>query len=228
MSKKSHLLCVDDDVKIIELLNIYLEAKGFEVTTCPSASEASELTSLFLYDLIILDIMMPNVSGIDFLRDFRIKDKNTPVLMLTANNQITKKGDSYDSGCDDYLIKPFEPDELLMRIKKLLNPRLNKNKVNKVAYFGEYIFDDATKVLKNKDNVINLTSTETTIIEFLVKNINIEVSREEIAKTLGENINLRSIDVTITRLRKKLIASNNDSILRTIRGKGYMLVSEYE
>ena len=228
MSKKSHLLCVDDDVKIIELLNIYLEAKGFEVTTCPSASEASELTSLFLYDLIILDIMMPNVSGIDFLRDFRIKDKNTPVLMLTANSQITKKGDSYDSGCDDYLIKPFEPDELLMRIKKLLNPRLNKNKVNKVAYFGEYIFDATTKVLKNKDNVINLTSTEITIIEFLVKNINIEVSREEIAKTLGENINLRSIDVTITRLRKKLIASNNDSILRTIRGKGYMLVSEYE
>jgi len=228
MSKKSHLLCVDDDVKIIELLNIYLEAKGFEVTTCPSASEASELTSLFLYDLIILDIMMPNVSGIDFLRDFRIKDKNTPVLMLTANSQITKKGDSYDSGCDDYLIKPFEPDELLMRIKKLLNPRLNKNKVNKVAYFGEYIFDAVTKVLKNKDNVINLTSTEITIIEFLVKNINIEVSREEIAKTLGENINLRSIDVTITRLRKKLITSNNDSILRTIRGKGYMLVSEYE
>lgn len=228
MSKKSHLLCVDDDVKIIELLNIYLEAKGFEVTTCPSASEASELTSLFLYDLIILDIMMPNVSGIDFLRDFRIKDKNTPVLMLTANSQITKKGDSYDSGCDDYLIKPFEPDELLMRIKKLLNPRLNKNKVNKVAYFGEYIFDTATKVLKNKDNVINLTSTEITIIEFLVKNINVEVSREEIAQTLGENINLRSIDVTITRLRKKLIATNNDSILRTIRGKGYMLVSEYE
>ena len=228
MSKKSHLLCVDDDVKIIELLNIYLEAKGFEVTTCPNASEASELTSLFLYDLIILDIMMPNVSGIDFLRDFRKKDKNTPVLMLTANSQITKKGASYDSGCDDYLIKPFEPDELLMRIKKLLNPRLNKNKVNKVAYFGEYIFDAVTKVLKNKDNVINLTSTEINIIEFLVKNINIEVSREEIAKTLGENINLRSIDVTITRLRKKLIASNNDSILRTIRGKGYMLVSEYE
>ena len=131
MSKKSHLLCVDDDVKIIELLDIYLKGKGFNVTTCSCASEASDLTDFFLYDLIILDIMMPNVSGIDFLRDFRIKDKNTPVLMLTANSQITKKGDSYDSGCDDYLIKPFEPDELLMRIKKLLNPRLNKNKINK-------------------------------------------------------------------------------------------------
>lgn len=228
MSKKSHLLCVDDDVKIIELLNIYLKGKGFEVTTCLSAGEASELTSFFLYDLIILDIMMPSVSGLDFLRNFRIKDKNTPVLMLTANSQITKKGDSYTSGCDDYLIKPFEPDELLMRIKKLLNPRLNKNKVNKVAYFGEYIFDAGRKVLKNKDNVINLTSTEINIIEFLVKNINREISREEIAKTLGDNINLRSIDVTITRLRKKLITSNNKSILRTIRGKGYMLVSEYE
>ena len=228
MSKKSHLLCVDDDVKIIELLDIYLKGKGFNVTTCFCASDASDLTDLFLYDLIILDIMMPNVSGIDFLRDFRMKDKNTPVLMLTANNQITKKGDSYDSGCDDYLIKPFEPDELLMRIKKLLNPRLNKNKINKQSYFGEYIFDAATKVLKNNDNIINLTSTEITIIEFLVKNVNKEISREQIAKTLGENINLRSIDVTITRLRKKLITSNNDSILRTIRGKGYMLVSEYE
>ena len=228
MSKKSHLLCVDDDVKIIELLDIYLKGKGFNVTTCTCANEASDLTDFFLYDLIILDIMMPNVSGIDFLRDFRIKDKNTPVLMLTANSQITKKGDSYDSGCDDYLIKPFEPDELLMRIKKLLNPRLNKNKINKLSYFGEYIFDTATKVLKNNDNVINLTSTEITIIEFLVKNMNKEISREQIAKTLGENINLRSVDVTITRLRKKLITSNNDSILRTIRGKGYMLVSEYE
>ena len=228
MSKKSHLLCVDDDVKIIELLDIYLKDKGFNVTTCTCASEASDLTDFFLYDLIILDIMMPDVSGIDFLRDFRIKDKNTPILMLTANSQITKKGDSYDSGCDDYLIKPFEPDELLMRIKKLLNPRLNKNKINKLSYFGEYIFDAATKVLKNNDNIINLTSTEITIIEFLVKNVNKEISREQIAKTLGENINLRSIDVTITRLRKKLITSNNDSILRTIRGKGYMLVSEYE
>ena len=220
MSKKSHLLCVDDDVKIIELLDIYLKGKGFDVTTCSCASEASELTDFFLYDLIVLDIMMPKVSGIDFLRDFRIKDKNTPVLMLTANSQITEKSDSYDSGCDDYLIKPFEPDELLMRIKKLLNPRLNKNKINKQSYFGEFIFDAA--------NVINLTSTEITIIEFLVKNVNKEISREEIAKTLGEKINLRSIDVTITRLRKKLITSNNDSILRTIRGKGYMLVSEYE
>ena len=228
MSKKSHLLCVDDDVKIIELLDIYLKGKGFNVTTCFCASEASDLTDLFLYDLIILDIMMPNVSGIDFLRDFRIKDKNTPVLMLTANSQITQKGDSYDSGCDDYLIKPFEPDELLMRIKKLLNPRLNRNKTNKPSYFGEYIFDAAKKVLKNNDKIINLTSTEISIIEFLVKNVNKEISREQIAEILGENINLRSIDVTITRLRKKLITSNNDSILRTIRGKGYMLVSEYE
>ena len=228
MSKKSHLLCVDDDVKIIELLDIYLKGKGFNVTTCTCANEASDLTDFFLYDLIILDIMMPNVSGIDFLRDFRIKDKNTPVLMLTANSQITQKGDSYDSGCDDYLIKPFEPDELLMRIKKLLNPRLNRNKTNKPSYFGEYIFDAATKVLKNNDKIINLTSTEISIIEFLVKNVNKEISREQIAEILGENINLRSIDVTITRLRKKLITSNNDSILRTIRGKGYMLVSEYE
>ena len=130
--------------------------------------------------------------------------------------------------CDDYLIKPFEPEELLMRIQKLLNPRLNKNKISKVSYFGDYQFDDATKTLKLNNINISLTSSELTIIEYFVKNINKEVDREEISKILGDRNNLRSIDVTITRLRKKLTTSDNNSVLRTIRGKGYKLVGEYE
>lgn len=228
MSNQSHLLCVDDDKEIIELLKIYLKGKGFEVTTASCANEAMELTSFFIFDLIILDIMMPKQSGIEFLKYLRDKDSSTPVLMLTANSQIDKKGDSFKSGCDDYLVKPFEPDELLMRINKLLNPRFNKNKLNKISYFGDFMFDTTTKLLNSNGTSIGLTSSETNIMELLVKNINREISREEIAKLLGEHMNLRSIDVTITRLRKKLIASNNESVLRTVRGKGYMLISEYE
>ena len=228
MINEPHLLCVDDDDKIRELLKIYLKGKGFKVTTASDAHEATNLVSYFLFDLIVLDIMMPKKNGIEFLKFLRNKDNNTPVLMLTANSQIEKKGDSFNSGCDDYLIKPFEPEELLMRIQRLLNPRLNKNKPNKVSYFGDCQFDNASKTLMINNIRISLTSSELSIIEYFVENLNKEIEREEISKILGDKINLRSIDVIITRLRKKLTTSNNNSVLRTIRGKGYMLVSEYE
>ena len=228
MINEPHLLCVDDDDKIRELLKIYLKSKEFSVTTASDAIEATNFIDYFLFDLIVLDIMMPKKNGIEFLKYLRSVDINTPVLMLTANSQIEKKGDSFKNGCDDYLIKPFEPEELLMRIQKLLNPRLNKNKISKVSYFGDYQFDDATKTLKLNNINISLTSSELTIIAYLVKNINKEVDREEMSKILGDRNNLRSIDVTITRLRKKLTTSDNNSVLRTIRGKGYKLVGEYE
>ena len=141
---------------------------------------------------------------------------------------MKKKELSFQSGCDDYLVKPFEPKELLLRINKLLNPRFNRNVSNNKSYFGEFEFDYGTRLLKKNDVNINLTNSELIIIEFLSKNLNKEISREKIANLLGEGMNLRSIDVTITRLRKKIISDKNNSFLRTIRGKGYMLVSEYE
>ncbi len=228
MKNLPHLLCVDDDNKIRELLEIYLTNKNFRVSVARDSFEAEKLTSFFLFDLIILDIMMPKKSGIEFLDNFRKFDINTPVLMLTADNQLEKKTSSYSNGCDDYLVKPFEPTELLLRISKLLNPRFNKNIIGKKRYFGEFEFDLNSKLLsKNKVNV-NLTTSETLIIEYLSKNLNKEVSREQISNLLGDGMNLRSVDVTITRLRKKLISDKNNSFLRTIRGKGYMLVSEYD
>ncbi len=228
MKNLPHLLCVDDDNKIRELLEIYLTTRNFRVSVARDSFEAEKLTSFFLFDLIILDIMMPQKSGIEFLDTFRKFDINTPVLMLTADSQLEKKTHSYSNGCDDYLVKPFEPTELLLRISKLLNPRFNKNITGKKRYFGEFEFDSNTKLLsKNKVNVA-LTTSETIIIEYLSKNLNKEVSREQISDLLGEGINLRSVDVTITRLRKKLISDKNNSFLRTIRGKGYMLISEYD
>ncbi len=228
MKNLSHLLCIDDDNKIRELLEIYLSSNNFRVSVAKDSFEAEKLTNFFLFDLVILDIMMPNKDGIQFLNHFRTLDFNTPVLMLTADNQIERKKASYSNGCDDYLVKPFEPSELLLRIKKLLNPRFNKNISSKRVFFGNFEFDLKLKVLFKNNISISLTSTETLIIEYLTQNLNKEISREEISNLLGDGINLRSVDVTITRLRKKLISDHDHSFLRTIRGKGYMLVSEYD
>jgi len=228
MKNLPHLLCIDDDNKIRELLEIYLSNNNFRVSVAKDSFEAEKLTKFFLFDLVILDIMMPNKDGIQFLNYFRTLDFNTPVLMLTADNQIEKKKASYSNGCDDYLVKPFEPSELLLRIKKLLNPRFNKNISSKRIYFGDFEFDLKLKVLSKNNISISLTSKETLIIEYLTQNLNKEISREEISNLLGDAINPRSVDVTITRLRKKLISDHDHSFLRTIRGKGYMLVSEYD
>ena len=228
MKNLPHLLCIDDDNKIRELLEIYLSNNNFRVSVAKDSFEAEKLTNFFLFDLVILDIMMPNKDGIQFLNHFRTLDFNTPVLMLTADNQIEKKKASYSNGCDDYLVKPFEPSELLLRIKKLLNPRFNKNISSKKVYFGDFEFDLKLKVLSKNNISISLTSTETLIIEYLTQNLNKEISREEISNLLEDGINLRSVDVTITRLRKKLISDHGHACLRTIRGKGYMLVSEYD
>ena len=228
MKNLPHLLCIDDDNKIRELLEIYLSSNNFRVSVAKDSFEAEKLTNFFLFDLVILDIMMPNKDGIQFLNHFRTIDLNTPVLMLTADNQIEKKKASYSNGCDDYLVKPFEPSELLLRIKKLLNPRFNKNISSKKVYFGDFEFDLKLKVLSKNNISISLTSKETLIIEYLTQNLNKEISREEISNLLGDAINPRSVDVTITRLRKKLISDHDHSFLRTIRGKGYMLVSEYD
>ncbi len=228
MKNLPHLLCIDDDNKIRELLEIYLSSNNFRVSVAKDSFEAEKLTSFFLFDLVILDIMMPKKDGIQFLNHFRTFDFSTPVLMLTADNQIEKKKASYSHGCDDYLVKPFEPSELLLRIKKLLNPRFNKNISSKKVYFGDFEFDLKLKALFKNKISISLTSTEILIVEYLTQNLNKEVSREEISNLLGDGINLRSVDVTITRLRKKLISDQENSFLRTIRGKGYMLISEYD
>jgi two-component system phosphate regulon response regulator OmpR len=228
MKTLPHLLCIDDDNNIRELLKIYLTSKNFRVSVAKDSYDAEKLTNFFIFDLIVLDIMMPKRNGIEFLDLFRKFDLNTPILMLTADGQLEKKKKSYLNGCDDYLVKPFEPTELLLRINKLLNPRFNKNIKGTKRYFGDFEYDLNKKTLsKNKIN-INLTNSELLIMDFLSKNLNKEISREEIADLLGDGMNLRSVDVTITRLRKKIISDKNNSFLRTIRGKGYMLLSEYE
>lgn len=228
MEKKSHILCIDDDDKIRELLEIFLNKHNFIVSTAKDAFEGEKTSQLFSFDLIVLDIMMPKKSGIEFLNKFRKTNTSVPIIMLTANSQLEKKTKSFNFGCDDYLIKPFEPIELVLRINKLLNPRINKLKKSSEFFFGEFKYNLNTKSLKKNEKHIGLTGAEQYLLEILVNNINKEVSREFVIQKLKLDSNLRSIDVLVNRLRKKITSSGNLSFLKTIRGKGYMLISEYE
>ena len=228
MEKKSHILCIDDDDKIRELLEIFLNKHNFIVSTAKDAFEGEKTSELFSFDLIVLDIMMPKKSGIEFLNKFRKTNTSVPIIMLTANSQLEKKTKSFNFGCDDYLIKPFEPIELVLRINKLLNPRINKLKKSSEFFFGEFKYNLNTKSLKKNENHIGLTGAEQYLLEILVNNLNKEVSREFVIQKLNLDSNPRSIDVLVNRLRKKITSSGNISFLKTIRGKGYMLISEYE
>ncbi len=228
MENKPHILCVDDDDKIRELLKVFLRKNNFYVSTAQSVDKANKLLNLFSFDIIVLDIMMPKISGTEFLNNFRKENVNTPVIMLTANSQLNIKTKSYNLGCDDYLSKPFEPLELILRIKKLLNPRINNVKVDKKYYFGDFIYESNTKKLNKNNKLIKLTTNEEYLLEILIKNINKEISREYIGKKLNVDTNLRSVDVIVARLRKKITSNSESSFLKTVRGKGYMLISEYE
>ena len=167
------------------------------------------------------------LNGITFLKYFRKKNSRIPILMLTADGNLERKTESFTSGCDDYLIKPFEPFELVLRINKLLNPRINLKQTKK-SFFGDCEFDFNSKELRKNNILINLTYSEQKLIELLSKNLNQEISREKIANELNLKSNFRSIDVIITRLRKKISFKNESLYLRTIRGKGYMLISDYD
>ena len=228
MENKPHILCVDDDDKIRELLKVFLRKNNFYVSTAQNVDRANKLLNLFSFDIIVLDIMMPKISGTEFLNNFRKENVNTPVIMLTANSQLNIKTKSYNLGCDDYLSKPFEPLELILRIKKLLNPRINNVKVDKKYYFGDFIYESNTKKLNKNNKIIKLTTNEEYLLEILIKNINKEISREYIGKKLNVDTNLRSVDVIVARLRKKITSNSESSFLKTVRGKGYMLISEYE
>ena len=228
MENKPHILCVDDDDKIRELLKVFLRKNNFYVSTAQNVDKANKLLNLFSFDIIVLDIMMPKISGTEFLNNFRKENINTPVIMLTANSQLNIKTKSYNLGCDDYLSKPFEPLELILRIKKLLNPRINNVKVDKKYYFGDFIYESNTKKLNKNNKLIKLTTNEEYLLEILIKNINKEISREYIGKKLNVDTNLRSVDVIVARLRKKITSNSESSFLKTVRGKGYMLISEYE
>ncbi len=218
------ILLVDDDQRLRDLLKDYLQEKKLNIFTCQDFAEAKEVLKFFVFDLIILDRMMPTGDGVDLISFIKTKS-NTPIIMLTAMGENENKIHGLKIGSDDYVTKPFEPEELYLRIIKLLNLYENINQSELRIYFGEYIFDNKTQALKKNENEIYLTEGENKLLIKLINKRNNLVSREELADTEFDESELRKVDVGITRLRQKIEKiPKKPQFIKTIRGKGYMLV----
>ena len=223
MIKKSILL-VDDDQRLRELLKDFLNEKNFQVFTSEDFNEAREILRFFIFDLIILDRMMPSGDGINLIQDIK-KASKTPIIMLTAMGENNDKIDGLKKGTDDYLSKPFEPEELFLRINNLLKLYENVNKVEILFSFGNFIYNTKTNSLTLSDKEIYLTEGENNLLLKLINNRNSTLSREELAEKEFDESELRKVDVGITRLRQKIEKTpKQPQYIKTIRGKGYMLI----
>ena len=219
-----NILIVDDDKRLRELLKDYLTEKNFKIYQSEDYDEATEILSIAIFDLIILDRMMPSGYGIELIEKIK-KFSSTPVIMLTAMGEDKDKIDGLKIGADDYLSKPFEPEELFLRIKKLLNlfEKL-ENKKNKIS-FGEFTFDTLNFKLQKNDRLIYLTEGENNLLVKLINKRNDIVLREELADQEFDETELRKVDVQVTRLRQKIETNaKQPQFIKTIRGKGYKLI----
>ena len=218
------ILLVDDDRRLRDLLKDYLNEKNLQVFTCEDFIEAKELLKFFIFDLVILDRMMPSGDGVDLISLIKNKS-NIPVIILTAMGEDVNKIHGLKTGSDDYVTKPFEPEELYLRIKKLLKLYENINQSELRIEFGDYIFNTKTQDLKINNNEIYLTEGEHNLLLKLINKRNNLVSREELADEEFDESELRKVDVGITRLRQKIEKiAKKPQFIKTIRGKGYMLV----
>ena len=217
----AHILVVDDDEGIRSLVKKYLNENNFLVSTADSAESASKKIDIIEFDLIILDIMMPGKSGLEFIKENK-KKLNTPIILLTAKGEPTERIEGLEIGADDYLPKPFEPKELVLRIQNILN-KTKKINQKRIIEFNNIKINLNKLLISNREKEHKINNTEKVILEKMINNPGKTFSREDI----GALINLdkeRSIDVIITRLRKKIeMDPKNPKYLQTIRGAGYVL-----
>ena len=217
----AHILVVDDDDRIRELVKQYLLENKYLVTTAKDAFDAKNKIEIIKFDLIILDIMMPKKSGLELISEVK-KEIDLPIILLTAKGETSERVTGLEFGADDYLSKPFEPKELLLRIRNILNKTLQKNNVSKISIGNSSL--DLNKLIINRDGKkYKINNTEKLILEKMIRSSGKIFSREEIGKLININKE-RSIDVIITRLRQKVETdSKNPQYLQTIRGTGYVL-----
>ena len=217
----AHILIVDDDDGIRSLVKKYLNENNFLVTTADSAENASEKINTIKFDLIILDIMMPGKSGLEFIKDNK-KKLDTPIILLTAKGEASERVEGLETGADDYLPKPFEPKELILRIKNILSKTIKTEQVRIIEFANVKINLNKLLIIKNEKE-FKINNTEKIILEKMINNPGKTFSREDIGQLIDLNKE-RSIDVIITRLRKKIeIDPKNPKFLQTIRGAGYVL-----
>ncbi len=227
-NNSAHILVVDDDNRLRSLLQRFLRDNGFYVSVAKNAAEARERLRDYKFDLLIVDIMMPEETGLEFLEKLR-RESSMPVIMLTAMGETEDRIAGLETGADDYLPKPFEPKELVLRIKNILRraPQEDGQAVEKLN-LGLCCYDMVKKELLTKQGtVIHITPVEQAMLNVLGQKSGQIFTREKLAEILGAGQSPRSIDVQITRLRKKIEKdSKNPRYLQTVRGKGYMLLPE--
>jgi two-component system, OmpR family, phosphate regulon response regulator OmpR len=229
VDETQHILVVDDDRRIRELIKSYLMENGFLVTVAGSATEARECMRGVVFDLIVLDIMMPGETGLAFTSSMRGDGMNVPVLMLSALADTDDRIAGLTTGSDDYLVKPFEPRELLLRIKNLLRRSFVALPTPKTDIrFGEFNFNVARGELRKGGELVKLTSGEKELLRQLAHKSGVPLSRVELSQP-GSEETARSVDVQINRLRQKIENDpSNPVYLQTMRGAGYALFVDEE
>ncbi len=220
-----HLLVVDDDDRLRSLLHRYLSSNGFRITTAADAAEARALIKSIAFDALVLDVMMPGESGLDLAADLRQKS-DTPILMLTALSESQDRITGLERGADDYLAKPFEPRELMLRLAALLRRSRSTQPPHREVRMGACIFDFGRGELKRDGKPVRLTSAEVQMLKLFAANAGRPFSRNTLCQKL--NIALeRSVDVQVTRLRRKIEEDPKVPLyLQTVRGVGYVLVPD--
>ena len=217
----AHILVVDDDDGIRSLVKQYLNENNFLVTTSNSAENAEEKVLIIKFDLIVLDVMMTGKSGLEFIKNNKSKI-DTPIILLTAKGETTDRIEGLEIGADDYLPKPFEPKELVLRIKNILN-KTKKHDQKKIIEFDNVKIDLNKLLVFKNENEFKINNTEKIILKEMINNPGKTFSREDIGTLINLNKE-RSIDVIITRLRKKIETDpKNPKYLQTLRGAGYVL-----
>jgi two-component system phosphate regulon response regulator OmpR len=224
MDDLPHVLVVDDDKRLRELLRKYLSDNGYLVTVAADAADARAKLAALAFDLLVLDVMMPGEDGLSLTRDLR-RSNPVPILLLTAMGEVDDRINGFEAGADDYLAKPFEPRELLLRMGSVLRraPKAEPEAARPLR-MGPFTWDQNRAELKRDDEVVHLTTAERELMGILAAEPGQAVSRDDLAARTGTAGNPRAVDVQVTRLRKKLEDDPRmPRYLQTVRGMGYML-----
>ena len=226
-NERPHILVIDDDTRLRALLQRYLQENGFAVSSAKDADTARMFLNQYVFELLIVDVMMPGETGLEFLQKLR-QTSLVPAIVLTAMGETQDRISGLESGADDYLSKPFEPKELVLRINNILRRMPAKAAKSNLLKLGDFTFDLKTNELKDKNGeIVHITPLEQTLLIVLGSKNGQIFSRDKLAELLKTGESSRSIDVQITRLRKKIEKdSKNPRFLQTVRGKGYMLLTD--
>jgi two-component system phosphate regulon response regulator OmpR len=226
MMNKIHILLVDDDERLRDLLRKFLCENGFFVSSARNAKHARQLMQALIFDLMILDVMMPEEDGLSlttFIRNSSMRLKNTPLLLLTARGEIEDRITGLSHGADDYLPKPFDPRELLLRLQAIL--RRSQTQTSSLLLLGAVSFDEQLNRLERQGVPISLTTVESSLLKIFSRHRGKTLTREDLVCEYEGELNPRTIDVQITRLRKKIEEDPKvPRYLQTVRGKGYVLI----